>query len=106
MLGRWNAWGALVLYLLVGASTGRAELITGFNTLLALPPSDNGSSGPVSIGFTVDFFGSVHNNLFINTNGNVTFGSPLASNTPFNLTTTSWKIIAPFFADVDTRAGG
>jgi hypothetical protein len=106
MFGRWNAWGALALYFLVGAPTARAELITGFNTLLSLPPSDNGSSGPVPIGFQVDFYGKLHNSLFVNTNGNITFGAPLASNTPFNLTTTNQQIIAPFFADVDTRAGG
>jgi hypothetical protein len=106
MLGRWIAWGALVFYLVGGASTARAELLTGFDAMLALPPSDNGSSGPVPIGFTVDLYGTLHSNLFVNTNGSVTFGAPLASNTPFNLTATSWKIIAPFFADVDTRAGG
>jgi hypothetical protein len=62
----------------------------------------------VPIGFDVNFYGSVHNSLFINTNGNVTFDSPLAAFTPFGLNDAFRQIIAPFFADVDTRnpAGG
>jgi hypothetical protein len=106
MLRRWNAWSALIFYLLVGTSTLRADLLSGFDALLALPASDNGSTGSVPIGFSVNFFGTLQSHLFVNTNGNVTFGAPLDSNTPFNLTTTRMRIIAPFFTDVDTRAGG
>jgi hypothetical protein len=105
MRWRWNAWGALVLFLLAGAPAVRADLLSGFDTLATLPPSDNGSAGPVPIGFKVNFFGRLHDHLFVNTNGHVTFGAPLESPAPFNLTTTSWQIIAPFFADVDTRTG-
>jgi hypothetical protein len=39
----------------------------------------------------------------VNNNGNVTFNAPLGTFTPFNLGTTTVPIIAPFFADVDTR---
>ena len=35
---------------------------------------------------------------------NVTFNSPLSTFTPFDLLSTNTPIIAPFFADVDTRA--
>ena len=72
----------------------------------ALAPNDDGSSGAVEIGFTVDFFGSVNDQLFVNNNGNVTFGEPLDQFTPDDLTSTSTNIIAPFFADVDTRGTG
>ena len=37
------------------------------------------------------------------TNGNVTLDSPLSTFTPFGLTAANRQIIAPFFADVDTR---
>ena len=40
------------------------------------------------------------------TYGNVTFDSSLSSFTPFDLTSTGRQIIAPFFADVDTRRAG
>ena len=44
--------------------------------------------------------------LFVNNNGNVTFGAPLSAFTPFGLVDTQQAIIAPFFADVDTRGAG
>lgn len=71
-----------------------------------LTRSDDSSAGPVSIGFRVDFYGLTFNQLFVNNNGNVTFDNPLASYTPFDLTSTERKIIAPFFSDVDTRRAG
>jgi Nidogen-like len=39
-------------------------------------------------------------------NGNVTFNSTLGTFTPFGITGASIPIIAPFFADVDTRGAG
>ncbi|TFD72878.1 nidogen-like domain-containing protein [Cryobacterium gelidum] len=38
-------------------------------------------------------------------NGNVTFDGPLSTFTPFGLIAASTPIIAPSFADVDTRGG-
>lgn len=76
-----------------------AALFTG-HTLAA---NDDGSTPSVSIGFSADFFGSNYANLFVNNNGNVTFTNPLSTFTPFGLTTNSFPIIAPFFADVDTN---
>jgi hypothetical protein len=75
---------------------------------------NNNSSGGtcsgtlVPIGFYVNFFGLTTNSLYINTNGNVTFDAPLSTPTPFPLIDGFSQIIAPFFADVDTRnpAGG
>ena len=54
----------------------------------------------------MNFFGLSFTNLYVNNNGNVTFDSALSTYTPFSLSTTSREIIAPFFADVDTAAGG
>lgn len=69
--------------------------------------NDDGSTGLVPIGFPVNFFGTTYTHLFVNNNGNVTFGSPLSTFTPFGLTgATNRPIIAPFFADVDTRGSG
>jgi hypothetical protein len=75
-------------------------------TDFTLAANDDGSSGPVGIGFDVNFFGATYSNLWVNNNGNVTFTGPLATFTPFNLLTTTIPIIAPFFADVDTRGVG
>jgi Tol biopolymer transport system component len=79
--------------------------IPGF-TPTFLPANDDGSSGVVPIGFTIDLFGVSFSNLFVNNNGNVTFNSPLGSFTPSQLNQLSSPIIAPFWADVDTRGAG
>ena len=73
----------------------------------ALAPNDDGSTGAVDLPFALNFFGTDVNTLYVNNNGNVTFDSPLATYTPFDLTgTTGRPIIAPFFADIDTRDSG
>lgn len=59
----------------------------------------------VPLGFSINFFGTIYDSLYINTNGNITFDEPLSTFTPFDLTTTERVIIAPFFSDVDTRVG-
>ena len=59
----------------------------------------------VPIGFPIDFFGTTYSSLYVNNNGNLTFNAPLAGYTPFGLAGTSSVIMAPFFADVDTRVG-
>lgn len=68
--------------------------------------NDDGTLGPIELGFNVDFFGVESTSVFINNNGNVTFDSQLTNYTPFDLTSTGRQIIAPFFADVDTRYSG
>ncbi|HEX42021.1 MAG TPA: hypothetical protein ENN81_08170, partial [Phycisphaerales bacterium] len=77
----------------------------GFSSF-TLPGNDDLSSGLVNMGFNIDYFGVQTNALYVNNNGNVTFDLPLWTFTPFGLTTNiGTSIIAPFFADVDTRAG-
>jgi Zn-dependent metalloprotease len=71
----------------------------------ALGANDDGSTGRVDLPFTADFYGDRYQSLFVNNNGNVTFDGPLGTYTPFGLSTTAHAIIAPFFADVDTRGG-
>jgi len=73
------------------------------NTLAA---NDDGSTGAVALPFAVNFFGQSYTALYVNNNGNVTFDAPLPTYTPFGLTATQTPIIAPFFADVDTRGPG
>jgi hypothetical protein len=90
---------------LLASGSACAAIVSGFDTNL-LPRSDDGYAGPVDIGFTVDF-GSQYSQLFVNDNGNVTFGAGSLRFEPGNLTAArNNPIIAVFFADVDTRAGG
>lgn len=78
--------------------------VAGFATN-SLPANDDGStSSAVPIGFSVNFAGSTWSDLWVNNNGNVTFGSALSQFTPSDLTShTGIPIIAAYFADVDTR---
>lgn len=85
------------------AASVRTDLGFKSNTLAA---NDDLSTGSVAIGFSANFFGTTYSNLFVNNNGNVTFNGPLGTFTPFNLISTNTPIIAPFFADVDTRGIG
>ncbi|WP_445767255.1 nidogen-like domain-containing protein [Rheinheimera sp.] len=95
--------GILALSLSLPAVAG--PIATGFNNF-TLAANDDASSGAINIGFDVDFFGLVFDQLYVNNNGNITFGSALSAYTPFDLTSTGQQIIAPFFADVDTRNNG
>jgi hypothetical protein len=77
----------------------------GFSTY-TLPRSDDGHTWAINIGFVVNFYGLTFGRVHVNNNGNITFGLPLSTYTPHELTSTQRQIIAPFFADVDTRAAG
>jgi hypothetical protein len=67
--------------------------------------NDDGFSGPVSLGYTLqNFFGADYSSIFINNNGNITFNSGLAAYTPAGPQGATQPVVAPFFADVDTRA--
>jgi uncharacterized protein (TIGR03437 family) len=71
----------------------------------SIPRNDDGStSSAINLGFTVNFFGATFGSAYVNNNGNITFGGPLATFTPQGLKASPLRIIAPFWADVDTRA--
>jgi hypothetical protein len=72
-----------------------------------LDRNDDGSTGIVPMGFFINYFGSSNAMLYVNNNGNVTFGDALSiyAPTPLNQLGQSGitNIIAPYWADVDTR---
>jgi hypothetical protein len=71
-----------------------------------LSRNDDGSTGAVSIGFAINYYGTSDTELFVNNNGNLTFGSGMGTYTPYAINDNARAIIAPFFADVDTRGAG
>jgi PKD repeat protein len=80
--------------------------VAGFDSS-TLAATDDGSTGQISLPFTINFFGVSYDHLWVNNNGNVTFNGVLTTYTPFGLTSNlGTPIIAPFFADVDTRGSG
>ena len=82
-----------------------APILTGFDAAI-LPRRDDAVSGPVALGFQANFYGAIYNNVYVSTNGLISFGAPMASFTPSGLGAgyNGQPIIAPFMADVDTRA--
>ena len=87
----------------LGGTAGYGTSCLGMN--------DDGSSNAISITpyfpGGLHFFTGTHTQLFVNTNGNITFNGPVSTYTgsafPFPVTTMSQPMIAPFWADVDTR---
>lgn len=106
----------LATALTVGAFNASATVLTnglggvegfGENTLTA---NDDGSTSFLDLSSVfsggLELFGTNYSGLYLNNNGNVTFGSSQSTYTPYGLTATSSNaIIAPFFGDVDTRGG-
>ena len=85
--------------------------VPGFASNL-LPSDADASSGPVDIGFDVDFAGETYSQLFVNENGNITFetafeGLPTRiGERDVSLPELLIPIVAPFWADVDAVAEG
>ena len=57
----------------------------------------------LDLGFDVTYFGNTYNSLFINNNGNVSFGAGISAYVPSGPTGANAPVISPFFGDVDTR---
>lgn len=71
---------------------------------IILGGNDDGSVGPIQLPFPVPVYGNTYTQFWINNNGNVTFTGPLSTYTAFAFPNNRGiVIVAPFFADVDTR---
>jgi len=69
-----------------------------------LPRNDDRSSAAVELPFPLTYYGDPYTELYVNNNGNVTFTKPWGKFEPKVLEgEQDVPIIAPFFADVDTR---
>ncbi len=73
--------------------------------------NDDGSSLSIPLGFSFCFYGTQYNSCYINNNGNITFGNDLSSFSAGgfpagSVSSPDTVMIAPFWADVDTRASG
>ena len=94
------------------AAWGQAELLDGFGgpdgygaNLVA--PNDDLSEGPIEIrnvfGVGLNFYGAQYPSLYLNTNGNVSFNAGIETYTPLPFPVAEQPMIAPYWADVDTR---
>lgn len=97
----------VVVCLLFSAMVSTAEasaIRTGLFNSNTLAGNDDGSTGAIGLGFDANFFGVTYNSTYVNNNGNVTFTDSSNTFTPSGLSASSLPIIAPYFADVDTRS--
>ncbi|NMD13146.1 MAG: T9SS type A sorting domain-containing protein [Candidatus Cloacimonetes bacterium] len=73
---------------------------------LAMNPNDDGYTSRIDLPFTFMLYGTPYNYCWVNNNGNVTFNRGLSSYTPWGFPISGYPMLAPFFADVDTRGAG
>ena len=71
-----------------------------------VPPdyrNDDWSSAPIPLPFSFCFYGTSYSSIYINNNGIISFDAPYSTFSADSFPSTNFKVIAPFWADVDTR---
>lgn len=74
-----------------------------------VPPdyrNDDWSTAPITLAFNYCLYGQSFNTLHLNNNGNISFGSPYSIFSAVPFPSAQYIMVAPFWADVDTRALG
>jgi gliding motility-associated-like protein len=66
--------------------------------------NDDGSTAAKTIPFNFCLYGTNYTQLYINNNGNVSFGAPYFTFSSAPFPDPSYVMVAPFWGDVDTRA--
>jgi len=70
-----------------------------------LPKNDDGFFGPIKLGVGIPFFGNVYPNLFVNTNGVISFLFPINSSVPLLFPVLA-PLIAVFWNDLNPLKNG
>lgn len=65
--------------------------------------NDDGSTDSIVLPFKFCFWNQEYTSVYINNNGNISFGTPYASFSPDSFPNKLYSMIAPFWGDVDTR---
>jgi gliding motility-associated-like protein len=68
--------------------------------------NDDGSTAQINLPFQFCFYGQNINSVYINNNGNVSFGAAYGTFTANSFPDPTFIMVAPFWADVDTRGNG
>ncbi|MBX3273981.1 MAG: hypothetical protein KF729_27195 [Sandaracinaceae bacterium] len=106
---------ALAVLLVPAGASAQGELMAGLGGPAGfgdgvLDYNDDGSSAEIDLRPAFPnglmFFGQRFHSLYVNNNGTVTFGGATGTFTPQRFPVTGNRMIAPFWADVDTRGGG
>jgi gliding motility-associated-like protein len=65
--------------------------------------NDDGSTGVINLPFVFCFYGQIQTQVYINNNGNVSFGSSYGTFSASTFPSNQYTMISPFWADIDTR---
>lgn len=65
--------------------------------------NDDGSTAVINLPFNFCLYGQTWNQVYINNNGNISFGAPYGTFTATGFPNTAFTMVAPFWSDVDTR---
>jgi hypothetical protein len=71
---------------------------------LAMLPNDDEFSNVIVLPFNFSFYGTTYDSLYINNNGNISFDLPYSTFTANPFPDPTYNMLAPFWADVDTRS--
>jgi hypothetical protein len=101
----------IALAVLAASASGTAgadSLLSGFGGDRGfgeriMDPNDDGSSSQLALPFQINFFGNAYNSYWVNNNGNISFSGALSTFTPSLFPISQAAMIAPYWADVDTR---
>lgn len=85
-------------------STGFYSFGGAFGDTLC-PKNDDGSFGPIKLGVSIPFFNNVYQNLFVNTNGVISFLFPINSSLPLTFPMLV-PLIAVFWNDLNPLING
>ena len=96
--------GDVVATASVGLRRGGTPVAVAAADSGSLFANDDSSSPPVNIGMQLDLYGTEFSQVYVNNNGNITVAAGTSAYTPSSALMSAYgAIIAPFFADVDTR---
>jgi hypothetical protein len=73
--------------------------------IIGLENVDDASTEEINLPFNFCFFEETYNSLFINNNGNISFDESYGTFSSEGFPNNNFKMIAPFWSDVDTRGG-
>jgi len=72
---------------------------------IIVPAGDDLASAAIPLGFDFEFFGKTYNQIYVSTNGLVSLANPVTTFSASGFPQGE-PVLAPFWADVDTRATG
>lgn len=69
----------------------------------AIGPNDDGSTALLPIPFNFCFYGQQITAVYVNNNGNISFGAPFGTFSSNSFPDPTFDMVAPFWGDIDTR---